>query len=292
MTILITGGRGLLGSALSQHLRKQGHCVVIASRSATDDDVISWSPNEGKIDLSSLDSLDAVIHLAGENLADGRWSKAKKERILESRRLGTRTIAQAIAAMPHKPRVMISASGVNYYPSNTGKIMTETSVKGDDFLAHVCSVWEAETAPAEEAGIRVMHARLGVVLTPEGGALAKMLPVFKLGLGGVLGTGRQRMSWIGLEDVVALFDQALEDERFTGPINVVAPDIVTNAEFTKALATSVGKRAFFLPVPALVLKLMFGEMAGATLLADLAVKPGRLEEMGYTFKAGSLEKAL
>ncbi|MGY8687692.1 MAG: DUF1731 domain-containing protein, partial [Verrucomicrobiales bacterium] len=131
-----------------------------------------------------------------------------------------------------------------------------------------------------------------VVLTPEGGALAKMLPVFKLGLGGVLGNGRQRMSWIGLEDVVALFDQALEDERFTGPINVVAPDIVTNAEFTKALATSVGKRAFFLPVPALVLKLMFGEMAGATLLADLAVKPGRLEEMGYTFKAGSLEKAL
>ena len=170
--------------------------------------------------------------------------------------------------------------------------MTEESPRGNDFLAHVCDVWEAETAPAEEAGIRVMRARMGVVLTPKGGALAKMLPVFRFGLGSKLGNGQQRMSWIALRDVVALFELALEDDRYSGPVNVVAPDIVTNAQFTKALAKSLGKHPFFLPVPAVVLKLMLGEMAEATLLADLAVKPARLEEMGHVFRAGSLEKAL
>ena len=291
MNILITGGRGLIGTALTEYLRAQDHRVWIASRSGKGEDVISWSPRHGQVELPTSDTLDAVIHLAGENVASGRWTPAKKERILESRRLGTRTIVSAIAALPKKPRVLISASGVSYYPSNTGETMTESSPPGSDFLSHVCQVWEAETIPAREAGIRVVHARLGVVLTWKGGALTKMLPAFKLGLGGRLGHGRQRMSWVGLEDVVKVFAAALEEESYSGPVNVVAPDIVTNEQFTRELARALGRRTF-LPVPALALRKLFGEMAEAMLLADLAVRPAALLEKGYRFTRRSLAQAL
>ena len=291
MTILITGGLGLIGSALTKHWRSLGHRVVIASRSAKGEDMVAWDPAAGEINLSTIDSLDAVVHLAGENLAEGRWTDAKKERILESRRQGTRTIVKAIAGLSRKPNVMISASGVNFYPANTDEVMTEDSVQGADFLAEVCAVWEEETMVAKDAGIRVVNARMGVVLSPDGGALAKMTPVFKLSVGGRLGSGRQRMSWVALEDVVGMFTAALEDERYVGPINVVAPDIITNAEFTKAMGAALHRGTLF-PVPAFALKILFGEMAEATLLADLAVAPAKLEEYGYEFKVGVLSKAL
>ena len=291
MTILITGGRGLIGSALTEHWRALGHRVVIVSRSAKGEDMLAWDPAAGEIDLSTIDSLDAVVHLAGENLAEGRWTDAKKERILESRRLGTRTMAKAIAGLSRKPDVMISASGVNFYPANIDEVMKEDSVQGADFLAEVCAVWEEETKVAKDAGIRVVNARMGVVLSPDGGALAKMMPAFKLGVGGRLGSGRQRMSWVALEDVVGMFTAVLEDERYVGPINMVAPDIVTNAEFTKAMGAALHRWTLF-PVPAFALKILFGEMAEATLLADLAVAPAKLEEYGYDFKAGFLSKAL
>lgn len=291
MTILITGGHGLIGSALTQHFRAQGHRVIIVSRSAKESDTISWAPKEGIIDLSTIDSLDAVIHLAGESLVQGRWTEEKKKRILESRRLGTRTIVQALAGRADKPQVLISASGVNYYPSNTDRVMTEDSPPGEEFLAQVCQVWEGETEPARAAGIRVVNARMGVVLTREGGALPKMLPLFKLGLGGRLSHGKQHMSWVALEDVIRIFTQALDDERFSGPINVVSPNVVTNAEFTKTLARSLN-RWTFLPVPAFALKMSLGEMAEALLLADLAVKPAVLQRLGFAFKAADLEVAL
>ncbi len=291
MTILITGGRGLIGTALAKHLRGLGHRVWIASRSPDGPDALRWNPEGNEIDLSPLDALDAVIHLAGENLAQDRWTARKKERILESRRLGTRTIVRAITARSPRPRVFISASGINYYPSNTGTVMTEADAAGEDFLSQVCQSWEAETFPARDAGIRVMRARLGVVLTPRGGALAQMLPIFKLGLGGRLGSGRQRMSWIALEDVIQVFTQALEDDRFSGPINVTSPRIITNAEFTVALAGAL-HRWTFLPVPSLALKLILGEMAEAALLADLAVEPAALQRMGYHFQKNDITEAL
>lgn len=291
MNILITGGRGLVGSALSKHWRALGHRVFIASRSAKGDDVISWNPSAGEVDLSSISPLDAVVHLAGENLAKGRWTASKKERILESRRQGTRTIAQAIARLETKPKVLISASGSNYYRVNTPEVMTEASLPGDDFLAEVCKVWEVETQVAKDAGIRVMNARMGVVLSADGGALATMLPPFKLGLGGRLGTGRQRMSWIDLADVVGVFTAALTDERYGGPINVVAPEAVTNADFTKALGKAIHRWTPF-PVPAFALKILFGEMAEATLLADLALAPAKLHDLGYRFEAPTITQSL
>ncbi len=290
LRVLITGASGMIGSALAAHLHEDGHEILRVTRNPSHPGDISWDPDEGKLDLSSAGPIDAAVHLAGENIAAGRWTDARKRRILESRRAGTRLLSEALAALSPPPKVLVSASGINYYPANTGQTHDESSPPGDDFLAQVCLEWEAGTTAAREAGIRVVILRLGMVLSPRGGALAKMLPLFKLGQGGRLGLGKQRVSWIALEDVVEIMARALTDARYEGALNAVAPQVVTNAEFTRALAKTLHRPAI-LPAPAFALRLALGEMADALLLADLAVTPGRLQELGYPFRHPDLEEA-
>ena len=291
MTILITGATGLIGTALREHLENSGLSVLRATRNPKKLEDIRWDPANREFDLEPHLQIDGVVHLAGENLAKGRWTDSRKKKILESRRQGTNFLAQTIAKLDPAPSVLVSASGVNYYQSNLASEQDESAPAGNDFLSRVCQIWEEETKPAQDAGLRVVHIRAGVVLSAAGGALAKMLPAFRLGIAGRLGKGDQRMPWVSIDDAIEVIRLALIDERFSGPINVVAPEIVTNAEFTKTLAKTLGRPAL-LPVPAFVLKAVFGELADATLLCDLAVRPTKLRELGYTFRHPDLSPAL
>ncbi|MCB1096778.1 MAG: TIGR01777 family oxidoreductase [Verrucomicrobiae bacterium] len=292
MTVLVTGATGMVGSALEGYLKMRGHRVRRVTRRPTRPDDVRWDSGKGEFDLPKDAVIDAVVHLAGENVAGGRWSAARRQRILGSRREGTRLLCETIAKLDRPPSVLVSASGVNYYETGTEMPVDESEPRGSGFLSDVCEVWESNTSAAEAAGIRTVHLRLGVILSPAGGALAKMLPAFQFGVAGRLGTGTQRIAWISLDDVIDIIHRATLDERFTEAINAVAPDIVTNSEFTETLADILHRPAI-LPVPALALQLALGEqMANETLLADLAIAPGKLEQLGYPFRFPRLDSAL
>jgi uncharacterized protein (TIGR01777 family) len=252
---------------------------------------VHWNPERGEIDAAALEGHDAAVHLAGEPIAEGRWDEEKKRRILESRVKGTRLLAEALAGLSAKPRVLVSASATGFYGDRGDEVLHEESASGEDFLSEVCREWEKATLSASQAGVRVVHLRIGVVLSGEGGALTKMVTPFKLGLGGKLGSGRQYMSWIALEDLVGVIRRALEDESLRGPVNAVAPGAVTNEEFTKALGSALG-RPTFMAVPAFAARLAFGEVADAVLLAGARVEPARLKEAGYQFQYPEIEGAL
>lgn len=275
MKIAITGSHGMIGSALTPLLAGAGHDVVRLGR---------W-PYRPEM----LTGADAVIHLAGENIAQ-RWTKACKGRIRESRVEGTRSLAEAIAALPCPP-VFVSASAIGYYGERGAETMIEEHDRGKGFLAEVCEAWEEATAPARRAHVRVVNLRLGVVLSPAGGALARMLPAFRAGLGGPLGDGRQYMSWIALADAVGVIQRALITRTLEGPVNAVAPNPVTNLEFTQTLARVLHRPALF-RMPALAARIVFGEMADAVLLASTRVEPIRLIATGYRFKYPVLEEAV
>ena len=291
MNILISGASGLIGSALVESLEADDHTTYALTRSPKGDREIGWDIDAGKLDLSGLPPLDAVVHLAGENVADSRWSEDKKGRIRESRILGTRLLCERLAGLDPNPPVLVSASGINYYPSSPSQVYDESGPLGGGFLSAVCREWEAAADPARGAGIRVVHPRIGLVLSSQGGALGKLLPVFRLGLGGPIGNGRQRMSWIALDDLVGIIRFAIENPDVDGPVNAVAPEPATNREFTRALARAV-RRPAFVPVPAFAIRKMFGEMGEETVLGDVAAVPGKLREAGYAFRQPELEKAL
>ena len=292
MRFLIAGASGLVGRALATFLQSQGHEVVrLVRRAPAGADELFWDPAKGELDAGKMRGVEVVINLAGENLAEGRWTASRREAILASRVNSTRTLVTAIEKMRHRPFTFISASAVGIYGDRGDERVSEESEHGRGFLADVCTAWENETAKAEALGLRAVALRTGVVLTPAGGALAKMLPIFRAGLGGRFGAGRQWMSWIGIDDLVGAFYHAVLDQRCAGPINAVAPGAVTNAEFAVTLAR-VLKRPALVPVPALALKAALGKMADEALLAGARVGPERLEESRYEFRHGKLEDAL
>jgi hypothetical protein len=290
MNVLISGATGLIGSALVPELEAKGHTVTRLSRSRSGANTIRWDPSAGTID-GDLEGTDAVVHLAGESIAQGRWNPDKKRRILDSRVQGTRLLAERISALATPPGVMVSISAVGYYGDRGDEVLTEESAPGADFLARVCREWEAAAEPARRAVSRVVHPRLGIVLTPQGGALGTTLPIFKLGGGGKIGSGRQWWSWVALDDVVGSILHALTDEGVEGPVNVGSPNPMTNAEYTKVLGKVLG-RPTVLPLPAPAARIMLGEVADALLLASQRMQPARLQDSGYAFRYPQLEGAL
>lgn len=271
-------------------LKQRGHKVVRLLRgAATSDDQISWDPTK-PIAPESVSGFDAVIHLAGETIV-GRWSAAKKKRILESRGVGTRHLAEALANAPKRPRTFISASAIGYYGNRGEEVLREDSSPGHDFLSEVCRQWEAATEPARQSGIRTANMRFGVILSTEGGALRQMLLPFRLGLGGRIGDGRQWWSWIHGNDVVGAIYHVMKTDLVHGPVNVVAPKPVRNAEFTQTLARVLHRPAMF-PVPAFAARVAFGEMADELLLASQRVEPAKLVASGYPFQHSDLHNAL
>lgn len=285
MRVAITGSSGFLGSPLAADLRAAGHDVVALRRPA------DWDPAAGTIDASRIEGVDAVVHLAGEGIATRRWSEEQKRRILESRTVGTSLLATALAGLDRKPGVLLSASGIDYYGDTGDEIVTEEHPKGEGFLADVCEAWESATQPAAGAGIRTVHLRTTMVLGRAGGALAKMLPLFKLGLGGRMGSGRQWWSWISLDDWVAAATFLLEAD-IDGPVNLSAPEPVRNADFTRALAAVLGRPAV-LPVPAFGPRLLLGpELASTLLQASHRAVPARLEAAGFRFRHREVAEAL
>ncbi|HVF74672.1 MAG TPA: TIGR01777 family oxidoreductase [Acidimicrobiales bacterium] len=285
MNVLVTGSHGLIGTALVQALQLGGHNVRPAIRGET------WDIPARRFDRSALDRIDAVVHLAGEGVGARRWSKAQKARIRASRVDGTTLLAEAMAAVATPPKVLVSGSAIGYYGERGDEVLTEDSAPGDDFLSELCQAWEASTAPAAEAGVRVVHLRTGIVLSGRGGALKKQLPLFRIGLGGKLGSGRQWTSWVSLHDEVGAILHALRSDDLSGPINATAPHPVTNAEFTAALGKAM-RRPARLPVPRAALSVVLGGEMAASLTASQRVLPTRLEAHGYRFKHPELPAAL
>jgi len=295
MRLLITGASGLIGKALQRSFSEKGHEMLLASRSEPkDDSQIQWNSDTGFADedLPRLEGLDAVVHLAGESISGGlRWTEEKKRAIRDSRVFGTRTMIEAFAKLADKPDVFVSGSAIGFYGDRGDEEMTEASPAGDTFLSEVCKEWEAESRRAEDMGIRTVLLRTGILLSKDGGALAAMLTPFKLGAGGVVGSGKQWISWVSLDDVVGIINYAIENEKVRGAINAVAPNPVTNQEFTKTLG-SVLSRPTILPLPEFAVNLVFGEMGDALLLDSTRVVPARLKDAGYEFKYRELKSAL
>ena len=290
MKILVSGASGLIGSALVPALAGEGHQVLRLVRRPPRRDEASWDPVTGVVDPAALAGADALVHLAGENIA-GRWTAGRKRRIRASRVEVTRSLCETLARSASRPGVLVCASAIGYYGDRGTEPLTEDSAPGHGFLADVCRDWEAATGPAAQSGIRVVNVRFGVVLSPRGGALAKVLLPFRLGLGGVVGNGRQFWSWVALEDVVGAIRHALVTDRLRGPVNVVAPNPVPNSEFTRTLGRVLRRPTIF-PLPAPAARLLLGEMADALLLASAQVQPIRLEGSGYPFQFRDLEPAL
>ena len=292
MKVAITGASGLIGGALVPFLTAGGHEVLrLVRRAPRAKDEARWDPEAGEVDAAALDGVDAVVHLAGVNIAGRRWTEARKA-LLRSSRVGpTRLLAGALAGLKKKPRVLVSASAIGYYGNRGDAWVTESDAPADDFLGRLSAEWEAAAEPARKAGIRVVHPRIGVVLSPAGGALGKMLLPFKAGLGGVVGPGTQYMSWIALDDLLGVIHHLLDRADLEGPVNAAAPEPVTNAVFTKTLGRVLG-RPTVAPVPAFALRLALGEMADAALLASTRVRPERLQASGYRFRFPDIEGAL
>lgn len=294
MRILVSGASGLIGSALIPCLRAKGmEAAVLVRRPAEADgrDRIHWNPDANLIDAHSLSGFDAVVHLAGENIASGRWTPARKQRIYDSRVKGTALLAAALASCPAPPKAFLCSSAIGYYGDRGDEVLDETSMPGRGFLAETCIAWEDAGKMAVDAGIRTVHLRTGVVLSRDAGMLVRLLPPFRLGLGGPLGLGRAWMSWIALEDMVNVILHCMGEDGLRGPVNAVAPNPVTNLEFTRALARVLRRPAVF-PVPPIVLRLAFGEMAKELLLSSTRVVPRRLEASGFTWRRPDMQGVL
>ncbi len=293
MNIVISGSTGLIGSQLVSTLAGQGHLVVPLARSPAGAaaGAVVWDPERGTIDAQGLERRDAVVHLAARNIASGRWTPEVKAQIKETRVKGTRLLCEALARLSDPPKVLVSASAIGYYGQRGDELLEEGSTPGEGFLAETCREWESATEPAAGKGIRVVTMRIGVVMSPKGGALARMLLPFRLGLGGPLGSGRQYMSWISLDDIAGAIVYALSHEELSGPVNGVAPNPVTNAEFARILGKVLRRPAIF-PMPDFAARLAFGEMADELLLAGARVAPAKLAAAGYRFQHPDLETAL
>jgi uncharacterized protein (TIGR01777 family) len=292
MDVVVSGSSGLIGTALGQALQRAGHRLVPMVRSQPTGDAVGWDPDHGRIDAGGLEGVGAVVHLAGEGIGAKRWNEEQKARIRDSRVRGTALLAETLAKLDRPPKVFLCASAVGYYGDRGDEVLTESSRAGDGFLAGVCVAWEAAAAPAREAGIRVSHFRTGIVLSSAGGALSKMLTPFKLGLGGRLGSGRQWMSWISLDDEAGAIVHLLGDEAPAGAVNLTAPNPVTNADFTAALGRAL-RRPAVIPVPKLALEVALGgEMARELLLSSQRALPTRLLDSGYTFVHPEIGHAL
>ncbi len=293
LTILVSGASGAVGSALVPFLSTGGHRVLkLVRRTARPDaDEIFWDPLRDVIDRDNLPPVDAVIHLAGENIGQGKWTAAKKNRIIESRNRSTALLTNAVGASATPPAVFISASAIGYYGNRPDDLMTEACLPGDDFISDVCTQWEDSACAATECGIRTVFLRIGVALSPMGGALQRLLLPFRLGLGGRIGNGEQVMSWIGIDDVIGAIYHAINCPDIAGPVNVVAPNPVTNNEFTRTLG-QVLKRPTPFFIPEKVIRLTFGQMGEEVLLSSTRVTPGYLERTGYRFRHPDLESVL
>ena len=291
MKIIITGSHGLVGSALLPTLISEGHRVVRLIRTAAPRaDEITWNPAANQTDVAALEGADAVVHLAGENIV-GRWTSAKKARIRESRVTGTQLLCEALAKLQKPPRVLVAASAIGFYGDRGDEKLNEESGLGTGFLPEVVRDWEAAAQPACERGVRVVQLRFGIILSARGGALAKMLPPFRLGLGGRVGNGEQWWSWIAIDDVVGAIRFALANEMLSGAVNVVSPNSTTNDEFTQVLGRVLHRPTFF-PLPAFVARLALGQMADGLLLASARVEPTKLLAAGFQFKQPNLQAAL
>lgn len=291
--VAITGASGLVGSALIASLRSSGSKTLQITRNqqAIANDVATWDPEQGFAAPERLNGVKAVVHLAGENIAGGRWTAARKRRIRDSRVHGTTTLCRTLAGLERKPEVLVCASAIGFYGDHGDEALDESSAAGEGFLPEVCQEWEGSTAAAAEAGIRVVLARFGLILSRDGGALTPLLLQFKLGAGGRVGDGRQYWSWIDIDDVVGAIRHAISAEGLSGPVNVVAPHPVTNAEFTKVLG-KVLHRPTLLPLPGFMARTVMGQMADDLLLASARVQPRRLQASGYQFRFSDLESAL
>lgn len=299
MRILLSGSTGFLGTSLIGALEREGHAIARLVRPETprsgaaggSGQAVAWDPVGGVFDATSAEGADALVHLAGASIAGGRWNASRKKLLRTSRIAATRHLIGALAQLQRPPRVIVAASAIGYYGSRGDETLAETSAPGDDFLAGLCREWEAETARGAEFGARVVSLRFGIILAAHGGALPRMLTPFKLGVGGRLGTGRQWMSWVTLEETIRVIQFALAGARIAGAVNVVAPNPVRNSEFTKILAKTLHRPALF-PAPAFALRLGLGEMADALLLVSQKVKPSKLVNAGYQFLQPELAEAL
>ncbi|HEX2062815.1 MAG TPA: TIGR01777 family oxidoreductase [Acidimicrobiales bacterium] len=291
MLVLVSGSRGLIGTALVAALEADGHTVRRLVRGRAGGGEVGWDPAGGAIDHTGLEGVDAVVHLAGEPIGGRRWSPAQKERVRSSRVEGTRLLATALAELGRPPAVMVSGSAVGIYGDRGEETLTEDSTLGSGFLAEVCRRWEEATGPAGEAGIRVVTIRTGVVLSPRGGALGRQLPFFKLGIGGRLSSGRQYTSWISIDDHVGSVRHLLATESLKGPVNLTAPEPVRNAELTRALARALHRPAV-VPVPRFALAVVLGRELAAEMLGSQRVLPQRLEASGYRFRHEQVDEAL
>ncbi len=293
MRVLISGGSGLVGSALTGSLRADGHTVahfVRPGRKKAPGDVF-WNPSNAAADVPAMEGFDAIVHLSGASIAEDRWTSKRKAVLRSSRVDSTRVLVDVLSHLKQPPKVLLCASAIGYYGNRGDELLTESSGYGNDFLAIVCRAWEGEASRAASGGIRTVCTRFGVILSARGGALPRMLAPFKLGLGGRLGSGKQWMSWIMLEDVVNILRAATEDETWRGAVNVVSPNPVRNLEFTRILAGLLHRPAIF-PAPAFALRLALGEMADALLLASQRVQPQKLIQNGYKFRYEMLQPAL
>lgn len=294
MQILVSGSSGLVGTALISVLTAAGHEVVRLMRSRSrspSKELLAWDPDGGSIDAAGLEGLDAIVHLAGEPIASGRWTAVKKARIRDSRVAGTRLVCDALSRCARPPLTLICASAIGFYGDRGDEVLSETSPSGKGFLSEVCREWEQATDSAKDKGVRVVNTRFGVILSTNGGALAKMLTPFKMGMGGIVGSGRQYMSCISIDDCAAAIVHALRTEALAGPVNVVGPTPVTNAEFTKTLGRVLG-RPTIMPMPAFAARLAFGEMADELLLSSSRVVPQKLLDSGFSFGDRDVETAL
>ena len=302
MKILLTGSTGLVGTALIRDLLSKGDQVDVLVRGSANENSskketsskgkrIPWDPAAGVISVEALEGYDAIVHLGGESIAEGRWTDEKMARIRDSRIDGTRLLASAMAKLTQKPKVFICASAIGFYGDRGEEVLTESSGLGSGFLADVCNAWEAACAPARDAGVRVVNMRIGVVLSKSGGALAKMLLPFKMGVGGKIGNGKQWMSWIELHDLVRAIQHSINTESISGPVNAVSPEPVTNREYTKALGRQLS-RPTILPLPAFGARVALGKMADALLLASIRVQPEVLLKSEFRFENPTINCAL
>ncbi|MDZ4833943.1 MAG: TIGR01777 family oxidoreductase [Candidatus Melainabacteria bacterium] len=292
MNVLISGSRGLIGSEITPRLKKNGHQVsrmVRSAKDATASDFV-WNPMTGEV-TGDLTGIDAFIHLAGESIASGRWTDEKKKQIRESRIKGTTLLSETIAKLDSPPKVMVCASAIGFYGDRGSEVLDENSPVGNGFLAELCKEWEEATAPARQSGIRVVNARIGVSLSPKGGALSKMLLPFQMGAGGNVGDGRQYMSWISIDDVAQAIVFCVENDSVSGPVNLTAPEPVPNSTFTKALG-AVLSRPTIMPMPAFMARTLLGEMADELLLSSAQVMPKKLLAAGFVFEYPEIEGAL
>src|SRR6266446_3036347 len=304
MRVLVSGSSGLVGSALRPAMSRAGHQVARLVRSGSSvgepgtgpavrlgADDVTWDPIAGSIDAAKLEGFDAVVNLAGASIAGGRWSASRKDELRRSRVDTTQLLSATLATMTHPPKVMVSASAVGYYGDRGEELLDESAARGHGFLPALCVAWESASERAEKRGIRVAHLRFGVILSAAGGALAKMIFPFRLGMGGNIGSGRQYMPWIAIDDAIGAIQHALARDPLRGPVNVVTPKPVTNGEFTRALGR-VLRRPTAVPLPVFAARLLFGEMADALLLSSARVSPAALRAAGYRFQHPDLEGAL